>query len=230
MKRRMHCIHRDGRDVPVLVERKRVKNFNLHVRADASVFCSVPNAASDKQIEVFLTRHASWIVQHVVRAEQTARTKPQPDEPTRGDLIPLWGELVDAAEIGPNTTEIQQLYRLELEKALPRVAEQVEATMGVHAERWSIRTMKTRWGSCTPARKTTRVNTQLAAYPPLCLKMVVAHELVHLLEPSHNARFHALLDAYCPVNREAARILKQSPLEAINMTRGTEPNCCSAPR
>ena len=228
MKRSTHCIHHDGRDVPVLVERKRVKNFNLHVRADASVFCSAPNAASSKQIEDFLARHASWIVQHVERAEQAARTQPRPDEPTRDGLVPLWGKLVNAAS--PNADTVQQLYRLELEKALPCVVERVEATMGVHAERWSIRTMKTRWGSCTPARKTIRINTQLAAYPPLCLEMVVTHELVHLLEPSHNARFHALLDTYCPANREASRILKQSLLEVVNMTRGTEPNCCSAPR
>ena len=187
MKPSSHCVHHAGRDVPVLVERKRVKNFNLHVRADASVFCSVPNAASSKQIDDFLTRHASWIVQHVVRAEQAARTQ-------------------------------------------PRIVGRIEATMGIHAERWSLRTMKSRWGSCTPARKTIRINTQLAAYPPLCLEMVVTHELVHLMEPSHNARFHALLDTYCPSNREASRILRKSPLEAANMTRGAEPNCCSAPR
>lgn len=90
--------------------------------------------------------------------------------------------------------------------------------------------MKSRWGSCTPARKTIRINTQLAAYPPLCLEMVVTHELVHLMEPSHNARFHALLDTYYPSNREASRILRKSPLEAANMTRGAELNCCSAPR
>ena len=230
MKRSMHYVHHSKRDVSVLVERRCVKNFNLHVRADAGVFCSAPNAASDKQIEDFLARHASWIVRHVERAEQAARTQPRPDGPARDGLVPLWGKLEDAASIIANAGTVQQLYRLELEKALPRVVDQVEAAMGVHAERWSIRTMKTRWGSCTPARKTIRINTQLAAYPSLCLEMVVTHELVHLLEPSHNARFHALLNAYCPANREASRILKQSPLEAINMTRGTEPNCCSAPR
>ncbi|MFR3878097.1 MAG: YgjP-like metallopeptidase domain-containing protein [Collinsella sp.] len=45
-----------------------------------------------------------------------------------------------------------------------------------------------------------RIARELAAYPIECLDMVVAHELVHLLEPSHNQRFHALLDTYCPNN------------------------------
>lgn len=70
--------------------------------------------------------------------------------------------------------------------------------------------MKTRWGSCTPATRTIRINARLAAYPPLCLEMVVTHELVHLIEPSHNARFHALLDTYCPRNREASALLRRS--------------------
>ena len=43
--------------------------------------------------------------------------------------------------------------------------------------------------------------------------MVVAHELVHLLEPRHNQRFHALLDTYCPNNRALSQRLKQPPIE-----------------
>ena len=115
-----------------------------------------------------------------------------------GDCHLVYGRLVD------------KLYRREIERALPEVVERVEATMGVHASSWSIRSMKTRWGSCTPATRAIRINARLAAYPPLCLEMVVTHELVHLIEPSHNARFHALLDTYCPRNREASALLRRS--------------------
>ena len=45
--------------------------------------------------------------------------------------------------------------------------------------------------------------------------MVVAHELVHLLEPSHNQRFHVLLDTYCPNNRALSQWLKQPPLNKL---------------
>ena len=72
--------------------------------------------------------------------------------------------------------------------------------------------MKTRWGSCTPSTGAIRINARLAAYPPECLEFVVAHELVHLLEPNHNARFHALLDEFCPDNRALARRLRQGPV------------------
>lgn len=109
---------------------------------------------------------------------------------------------------------LDELYRTEVLRALPDVVERMEARIGVHAARWSVRVMKTRWGSCTPKTGAIRINARLAAYPPECLEFVVAHELVHLLEPSHNARFHALLDEFCPDNRDIARRLKQQPISS----------------
>lgn len=106
---------------------------------------------------------------------------------------------------------LDELYRTEVLRALPDVVERMEARIGVHAARWSIRMMKTRWGSCTPKTGAIRINARLAAYPPECLEFVVAHELVHLLDPSHNARFHALLDEFCPDNRHLAKLLREAP-------------------
>lgn len=100
-------------------------------------------------------------------------------------------------------------HRQEVERALPAVVEKLEQRMGVHASRWQVRSMKTRWGSCTPRTRAIRINARLAAYPPACLEFVVAHELCHLMEPSHNQRFHTLLDIYCPENRACAALLRQ---------------------
>lgn len=109
---------------------------------------------------------------------------------------------------------LDEFYRTEVLRALPDMVERMEARIGVHAARWSVRVMKTRWGSCTPKTGAIRINARLAAYPPECLEFVVAHELVHLLEPSHNTRFHALLDEFCPGNRGIARRLKQQPISS----------------
>lgn len=106
---------------------------------------------------------------------------------------------------------LDELYRTEVLRALPNVIERAEARIGVHATRWSVRVMKTRWGSCTPKTGAIRINARLAAYPAECLEFVVAHELVHLLEPSHNARFHALLDEFCPDNHHLAKLLREAP-------------------
>lgn len=157
------------------------------------------------------------------------------DAVTKPRLL-LWGEEVDAystlqkhgllpevfggadsnaAGAGIDTARLQRLvdvlYKQEVARAIPQIAQPLESAMGVAASRWQVRSMKTRWGSCTPKTAAIRINSQLAAYPIDCLTFVVAHELVHLMEPSHNARFHMLLDVYCPRNRELAAQLKHAP-------------------
>ena len=157
------------------------------------------------------------------------------DAVTKPRLL-LWGEEVDAystlqkhgllpevfggadsnaAGAGIDTARLQRLvdvlYKQEVARAIPQIAQPLESAMGVAASRWQVRIMKTRWGSCTPKTAAIRINSQLAAYPIDCLNFVVAHELVHLMEPSHNARFHMLLDVYCPRNRELAAQLKHAP-------------------
>ena len=110
---------------------------------------------------------------------------------------------------------IDQLYAFEVTAALRDMAHAYEIAMGVTVARVSVRSMKTRWGSCTPKTATIRIARELAAYPIECLDMVVAHELVHLLEPSHNQRFHALLDTYCPNNRALSQRLKKPPADNL---------------
>jgi hypothetical protein len=58
--------------------------------------------------------------------------------------------------------------------------------------------MKTRWGSCTPATLHVLINLELAKKPPECLEYIVVHELTHLLEPTHNRRFVALMTQFMP--------------------------------
>lgn len=224
----------DGLEIPVSVVRKRVKNLNLRVRADGTVTLSIPQHLPLARAQEFLERKGSWIAERVRR---NIERRPSPD--FAGELpnrIPLWGKLVPRDSVqansgqaasdrdgsgqgAPGQTTIDQaaldeLYRTEVLRALPDVAERMEARIGVHATRWSVRVMKTRWGSCTPKTGAIRINARLAAYPPECLEFVVAHELVHLLEPSHNTRFHALLDEFCPGNRGIARRLKQQPISS----------------
>lgn len=221
----------DGLEIPVSVVRKRVKNLNLRVRADGTVTLSIPQHLPLARAREFLDRKGEWIAERVCR---NIERRPSPD--LAGELpdrIPLWGKLVPRDSVqansgqaasdrdgsgqgAPGQTTIDQaaldeLYRTEVLRALPGIVERMEARIGVHAARWSVRVMKTRWGSCTPKTGAIRINARLAAYPPECLEFVVAHELVHLLEPSHNARFHALLDEFCPDNRHLAKLLREAP-------------------
>lgn len=199
--------------IPVEVRRKRVKNLNLRVRADGTVVLSIPLHASMATTRAFAARKEPWIARHVDRqAAVEGGRKTVPGETARDawERTHLWGEPLSPA-IASDADGVAALHAREVERVLPQAVEKLESAMGVHASRWSIRRMKTRWGSCTPASGAIRINARLAAYPPACLEFVVAHELVHLMEPNHGQRFHMLLDIYCPRNRELAAALKKAP-------------------
>ena len=75
---------------------------------------------------------------------------------------------------------------------------QLPKILNVNVASFHIRSMKTRWGSCTPKTRKVRLNLELAKRPPECLEYIVVHELVHLIESSHNSRFKALMDQFYP--------------------------------
>lgn len=177
--------------VPVCVTRKRVKNLNLRVRADGSVVASVPWRTSRTRAQEFIDAHAGWIAERVLRK---ASQREQAEREEGSPAYALWGREERTADGHvPTAAELDELWHRELQRALPGVVARMEPLVGAHASSWQLRAMSSRWGSCTPARASIRINVRLAAYPPECLDYVVAHELAHLLEPSHNARFHAIV-------------------------------------
>ena len=88
------------------------------------------------------------------------------------------------------------------------LVEKWQKEMGVQARRVDVRRMKTRWGTCNPRTGTLRLNSELAKRKLELLEYVVVHELVHLLEPSHNERFAALMQRYLPTWRRHRAALR----------------------
>ena len=84
--------------------------------------------------------------------------------------------------------------------------------MGVKVEGFYVQQMKTKWGSCNHSARTIRLNTELAKKPKDCLEYVVVHEMAHLLEPTHNARFIAMMDLFMPNWRLHRDHLNQLPV------------------
>jgi len=89
---------------------------------------------------------------------------------------------------------------------------QWERLIGVQAERVFVQRMKTKWGGCNHIAHTIRLNTELAKKPPPCLEYIIVHELVHLLEPTHNARFIALMDQFMPRWKFYREVLNRLPV------------------
>ena len=196
--------------VPVCVTRKCVRNLNLRVQTGGSVVLSVPWHVSREQAQTFLNAHATWIAR--TRRRVLARTEAATRNEGCAGGYALWGKLRRSPDgSAVSAEELEELYHAEMTRMLPEVIERMEPQVGAHASGWQVRVMKSRWGSCTPKTGRIRINARLAAYPPECLGYVVAHELAHLLEPSHNQRFHAIVARAIPNEREIRARLRQPP-------------------
>ena len=107
---------------------------------------------------------------------------------------------------------VAQWYREQIKAAVPTLIAKWEPTVGVKVQRVFVQKMKTKWGSCNPALRSVRLNTDLAKKPRECLEYIVVHEMVHMLEPTHNAHFVAVMDQLIPHWRVCRDELNRLPV------------------
>lgn len=93
---------------------------------------------------------------------------------------------------------MREWYRKKLKLEIPKYIKKWEKTMDVSVKYWNVRKMKTIWGSCNTRDKKILLNLELAKKNPRCIEYVVVHEMVHLLERSHNKKFKAYMDKFLP--------------------------------
>ena len=84
--------------------------------------------------------------------------------------------------------------------------------VGVDVKKLFVQNMKTKWGSCNSRARAIRLNTELAKKPKECLEYIVVHEMVHIVEPTHNPRFISLMDRLMPKWRHFRQVLNRIPV------------------
>lgn len=107
---------------------------------------------------------------------------------------------------------LHRWYRRQLGNRLPALLATWQHKAGVSVHDMRIKKMKTRWGSCNVTARRIWLNLELAKKPPACLEYILVHELIHLLEPGHTARFHDLMDSLMPHWRSCRDTLNRAPL------------------
>lgn len=111
---------------------------------------------------------------------------------------------------------LQEWYRAQLKALVPHYIAKWEKIMGVQVSEFGIKKMKTKWGTCNTAAKRIWINLELAKKPLECLEYIVVHEMVHLLERSHNARFIAYMNQFLPQWRNLKEELNRLPVSHLN--------------
>lgn len=97
---------------------------------------------------------------------------------------------------------LSEWYREELKKEVAKLIPKCEKLVGVKLDKWEIKKMKTKWGSCNIESKKILLNLELVKKSIESIEYIIVHELVHLKERHHNENFKSLMDKFIPNWRE----------------------------
>ena len=214
--------------VPVRILRKKMKNLRLVVKCACDVRVSAPKNYPLNKIKQFVESKADWILRNV---EKCARASPQ-CAIENGEVVNILGkpyilQIRKGARSGArcagenliltvrdNTPEAREkalkaFCKRALLKELPAHFDKWQGATKLVVKGFSVRDMKTRWGSCNTKKQTISINVQVALKPPECLDYLVLHEVAHLYEPSHNQNFKDFLSQFMPDWKDKRKMLKK---------------------
>ena len=219
---------------------KNIKNVHLSVYPPSGrVRIAAPEHMSLETLRLYLIAKLDWIKHQQKKLQEQERETAR--EYLDRESHYLWGrryllKIIEAeqppavelkhrqmvltvrpgAAVEKREAVISAWHREQLRLALTPLIEKWEPLLGVVVARVFIQGMKTRWGSCNPHSESIRLNSELAKKPPECLEYIVVHEMMHLIEPTHNRRFVALMGQFMPNWQFQRDILNHLPVRHEN--------------
>ena len=226
-----------GRDAPVpgevlaprLVRHPRARQYVLRLLADGTPRVTIPRWGSKREALAFLEAQHDWVARQ--RAAQVARAQVRPSRDWRdGHEVLLGGFAValrrgsagragvveqdgtlvvtprprDGGDLRPVTSA---WLRARAARALPPRLLTLAARFELTVAHVSVRNQRARWGSCATGGRIS-LNWRLIQTPDDVRDYVLIHELMHLRQPNHSARFWALVARACPGHEVSRRWLR----------------------
>lgn len=175
------------------LKRSKRKSISLEISRDASLIVRAPIKMSVKDIEAFLSSKHDWIDRNL-------------------------DEVKKRCAMTPERLEEKQLAELEkiARKYIPERVSYFANIMGVEYGRIAIRKQKTRFGSCS-AKKNLNFNLAIMLMPQRISDYVIVHELSHLIEMNHSARFWSEVEKVMPDYKDTRRWLRENGVMYIQM-------------
>ena len=220
----------DGEEIPIAYQRSdRARRYRIFVDRQGRPRVTIPRRGTRREAERFAQRQSRWLAEQLRRFAARARTDTAWRTGTeilfRGTAVPLvleadFGRPVvrlgttEEFALAPETDAagdlrpaVEGYLRALAASELPARVAALAALHGSPVRKVSIRSQRSRWGSCS-RRGAISLNWRLVQAPAEVLDYVIVHELMHLREMNHSARFWALIEAACPGFRDCERWLK----------------------
>ena len=239
----IYTITYQDQTITYTIYRKKVKNITLKVKADSTVVVSAHQKVSPAKVRLFVKSKAPWIVKNIRHFETIARKynsyeykdgeeflflgqkhtlKVIQDIIRKEEVIHDHDKLLAFVKDGSNDQRIKKLleqwykkqakiiFDLTVDRILPLLPEKNLKKPSI-----TIRTMKTRWGSCSWQKGKITLNTLLIKAPQDCIDYVVLHELAHFINRRHDAAFYSYIAAIMPNWKERRKTLKELAYQCL---------------
>ena len=227
----------DGQKIVFHLERKPVKNLNLRIRRDGSVFVSASRAVQYAEIDRFVRSRSRYILTAIQKVEAAVRFNSQPKKYVSGETFYILGRSLrlkvscaekdsivsdeayiylavkNPSDSGVKRRIIRRFMDQRCKDVFSGVMEELYPLVGKYGVKrpvLKIKTLESRWGSCLVQKGVVTVNRRLLAAPRCCIEYVVLHELSHFIHPNHSVKFYALLSALMPDWKERKKLLNRT--------------------
>ncbi len=197
----------------------RARYAKLQVKPFGGLEIVIPKRFPRREVPRLLEQHASWIHRQLERqarlraAVQIPRsielafdgsvTSIEPAHLEAGTTPDLFAEpgrnslRLDSDDFESQLGELRRWIRARAQASLPPLLRQLSRQTGLAFNRVSIRSQKTRWGSCS-ARGNINLNDQLLFLPRSSVEYLMIHELCHLRHLDHSRAYWQLVARHCP--------------------------------
>ncbi len=225
-------------EIAVALTRKDVKHVHLSVHPPSGrVTLVAPEGTRLEVARAYAVSKLRWIRDQQAKLREQARETPR--QFIERESHTLWGRrylmtvlhreakpciTIDhkritltvrpGSDAGRRAAVIHEWHKSLLHEVVPTLIKKWESKLEVKVAGYYLQRMKTKWGSCNHKAGHIRLNTELVKKPKDSLEYVIAHEMMHLLEPTHSDRFTAILEEHYPNWREARAELNELPLTA----------------
>lgn len=196
---------------------KQVKNINMRISSKGEVVVSANPFVPMDKIDDFVSSKVSWIVKHQKSMQERSQKSMIDDK-----HIILFGNSLkirkttgkyNHVSYDKDTLYVQCREQADPEKVIRQFLDKLcrdvfldiatltfRSLSDYHLEfpDVKIRDMKSRWGSCTPAKNSITLNRKLIHYPFEFIEYVVLHEFVHFIQSNHSKAFYNIIENYMP--------------------------------
>ncbi|MCH9668525.1 MAG: M48 family metallopeptidase [Actinomycetia bacterium] len=224
------------RGIGIDVVYKDIKNLHIGVYPPMGrVRVAAPRRLDDDQVRLAVIQRLPWIKRQRAQLRSTDRQSER--EMVTGESHYVWGvrrrlkvverpgrahveidgdRLILYVSSDRNAeqcrTVLDTWYRTQLREAIPGLISTWEAMLDTRVPDWTIRRMRTKWGTCNRETRRLTFNVELAKKHPDCLEYIVVHEMMHYFERNHGERFTKLMDDAMPEWRSRRDRLNDAPL------------------